>query len=250
MIILKSEEEIQKVKKSAKIVAEVLTELESLIKPGVSTFELDRIAEDLMKKKRSKPAFKGYRGYPCVLCTSVNEVIVHGIPSQKVILQEGDIIGVDCGVVVDGFYGDAAKTFGVGKVSAESEKLMKVTQESMMRGIEKILVGNRIHDISWAVQECAEAAGFSVVKEFVGHGVGRSLHEEPQIPNFGTPHTGIRLTPGMVLAIEPMVNLGTDKVKVLKDGWTAVTVDGRRSAHFEHTVALRENGYEILSILN
>lgn len=249
MIILKSPEEIQKIRKASKIVAEVLEEVAPMIVPGVTTQDIDRKAAELMKLKGSKPAFKGYRGYPAVLCLSVNEEVVHGIPSSKRILQEGDVIGVDCGVIVDGFYGDSARTFPVGKIDAESEKLLRVTRESLYKGIEQMVVGNRVHDISWAVQHHAESHGFSVVRDFVGHGVGRSLHEEPQVPNFGKPHTGIRLVAGMVLAIEPMVNAGVKEVKILEDGWTAVTLDGKRSAHFEHTIALTDKGFEILSVI-
>ncbi len=247
MIILKSPDEIEKMRKASRIVAEVIQELGPMVKPGVTTRDLDRQAEELMKKKGSIPAFKGYRGYPCVLCTSVNEEVVHGIPSANRVLKDGDIIGVDCGVIVDGFYGDSARTFPVGKVDEASQRLIDVTRESLDRGIGQIAAGNRIHDISWAVQSHVEAAGFSVVRDFVGHGIGRSLHEDPQVPNFGKPQTGIKLTVGMVLAVEPMVNVGGPEVRVLDDGWTAVTVDGRRSAHFEHTIALTEKGYEVLS---
>lgn len=248
MIILKSAAEIEKIRKAAKIVAEVIEELGTMIQEGITTKELDRIAEELIRKKGAKPAFKGYRGYPASLCTSVNDTVVHGIPSDQV-LREGDIVGIDCGAIIDGFYGDAAKTFPVGKMTPESQKLLEVTREALYQGIRQVSEGNRVHDISWAVQSHAEKAGFSVVRDFVGHGIGRNLHEEPQIPNFGTPGTGVRLTPGMVLAIEPMVNEGIPAVKVLEDGWTAVTLDGRRSAHFEHTVALTEKGCEILSEL-
>ncbi len=247
MIHLKSPEEVEKMRRASRIVAEVIQELGPFVKPGVTTRELDRLAEEMMRKKKAIPAFKGYRGYPNVLCTSVNETVVHGIPSDRA-LKEGDILGVDCGVVVEGFYGDSAKTFAVGQVDADSRRLMDVTRESLQKGIEQMAVGNRIHDISWAVQSHVEAAGFSVVKDFVGHGIGRSLHEEPQVPNFGTPKTGMRLSVGLVLAIEPMVNRGRPEVKVLEDGWTAVTADGMRSAHFEHTIALTEKGFEILSV--
>ncbi len=249
MIILKSPEEIEKMRRAAKIVAEVIAETAELIKPGVTTQDLDRFAAERMAKKGAKPAFKGYRGFPCVLCTSVNEEVVHGIPSAKKVLKEGDIIGVDCGVVVEGYYGDAAKTFGVGRIDAQSQKLIDVTRESLEQGIRKMSAEGRIGDISRAVQEHVEKAGFSVVREFVGHGIGRSLHEEPQVPNYGKPNTGIRLSVGMVLAIEPMVNQGTPEVKVLDDGWTAVTTDARRSAHFEHTIALTSKGTEILSLI-
>ncbi len=249
MIILKSPEEISKIRKAAKVVAEVIEGIKPMVMPGVTTADLDKKAAELMKAKGAKPAFKGYRGFPAVLCLSVNEEVVHGIPSSKRVLQEGDIIGVDCGVIIDGFYGDSARTLPVGKVNAESDKLLQVTREALYKGIEQMEIGNRLHDISWAVQNHAESNGFSVVRKFVGHGIGRSLHEDPQVPNFGNPHTGIRLTAGMVLAIEPMVNVGTKDVKILEDGWTAVTLDGKRSAHFEHTIALTEDGYEILSEL-
>lgn len=248
MIILKSEAEIEKIRKASRIVAEVIKALEPMVREGVTTKDLDRMAEEWIRKKGALPAFKGYRGYPATLCTSVNETVVHGIPSNRP-LKEGDIIGIDCGAVFEGFYGDSAKTFPVGKVDAESKRLLDVTRESLYQGIRRIAVGNRLHDISWAVQSHVEKAGFSVVRDFVGHGVGRNLHEEPQVPNFGTPGTGVRLSTGMVLAIEPMVNQGTPEVKVLDDGWTAVTLDGKRSAHFEHTVALTEKGCEILSEL-
>lgn len=249
MIILKSPEEIDKIRKASKIVGEILQELQSLVVPGVTTRDLDRKAEEWMKKKGAKPAFKGYRDYPAVLCTSVNEEVVHGIPSTRRVLKEGDIVGIDCGVVIEGFFGDSAKTFSVGKIDQEAQRLLQVTEESLHLGIQRMVVGNRMNDIGWAVQSHAEQAGFSVVRDFVGHGVGRDLHEDPQVPNFGDPHTGIRLTAGMVLAIEPMVNVGVKEVKILEDGWTAVTVDGKRSAHFEHTIALTEKGFEVLSVV-
>ena len=248
MIVLKSPAEIEKIRRASRIVAEVLYELEAMVLPGATTRDLDRKAEALIRKKGALPAFKGYRGYPCTLCTSINEIVVHGIPSERV-LAEGDIIGVDCGAIVEGFYGDAAKTYAVGKADSESERLMRVTRESLENGIQQMVMGNRLHDISWAVQSHAEAAGFTVVKDFVGHGIGRQLHEEPQVPNFGNPHTGVRLAVGMVLAIEPMINQKGPEVKILDDGWTAVTQDGRRSAHFEHTVALTDKGCEVLSAL-
>ena len=247
MIILKSVEEIEKIRKASRIVAEVLNELGLMIQPGVTTRDLDRRAEEMMRQKGSLPAFKGYRGYPCSLCTSINETVVHGIPADRV-LVEGDIIGIDCGVIVDGYYGDAARSYAVGKIDSLSQKLLDVTRESLAQGIRQMVVGNRLHDISWAIQSHVEQAGFSVVRDFVGHGIGRSLHEEPQLPNFGNPHTGVRLAAGIVLAIEPMVNAGGSEVKVLDDGWTAVTADGTRSAHFEHTVALTDKGTEILTL--
>ncbi len=248
MIVLKSADEIDKIRRASRIVAEVLRELSDLIRAGVTTRELDRIAEEKILARRARPAFKGYRGYTATLCTSVNEEVVHGIPSDRR-LKEGDIVGVDCGVIVDGFYGDAAVTFPVGLIDPESEKLLKVTEEAMALGIGQMRLGNRMGDLSHAVQSHAEGHGYTVVRDFVGHGIGRELHEEPQVPNFGRPGTGIRLSVGMVLAIEPMVNLGTHEVRVLEDGWTAVTRDGRRSAHFEHTVALTEQGPEVLSVV-
>lgn len=248
MIILKSPDEIQKIRRASKIVAEVLQELEPMVKAGVTTKDLDRSAEEMIRKRGALPAFKGYRDYPSSLCTSINEIVVHGIPSNRA-LQEGDIIGIDCGAIVDGYYGDAARTFPVGKIDPESQRLLEVTRESLYRGIAEMVVGKRLNDIGSAVQSCVEENSFSVVRDFVGHGIGRSLHEEPQVPNFGTRGTGIRLSPGIVLAIEPMVNMGTHEVKILEDGWTAVTRDGKRSAHFEHTIALTEKGSEILSEL-
>lgn len=247
MIVLKSEAEIDKIRRASRIVAETLERLKEVVKPGVTTLDLDKLAEEMIRRHQAKPAFKGYRGYQATLCTSINEEVVHGIPSKKRVLKEGDIIGVDCGAIVEGFYGDAAKTFLVGQADQESRQLVKVTEESLERGIEQMKVGNRLHDISWAVQEHAERHGYTVVRDFVGHGIGRQLHEEPQVPNFGTSGSGIRLTAGLVLAIEPMVNIGRAEVTVLEDGWTAVTLDGKRSAHFEHTVALTEQGTEILS---
>lgn len=232
--------------RAGRMVAEILEMLKEVVKPGITTGDLDRMAEQWMLKKGAKPAFKGYRGYQHSLCTSVNEEVVHGIPGQRV-LKEGDIIGIDCGVIVEDFYGDAARTVPVGKIAAPLEKLVRVTKESLDRGLAQVVLGNRIHDIGHAVQELAEKEGFSVVRDFVGHGIGRQLHEDPQVPNFGKPHTGARLEVGMVLAIEPMVNVGGPEVKVLEDGWTAVTVDKQCSAHFEDTIALTEKGPEILT---
>lgn len=222
--------------------------LEETIKPGMTTKDLDRMAEEKIRKLGGKPAFKGYRGFQATLCTSVNEEIVHGIPSSRV-LKAGDIIGVDCGAIFEGYYGDAAKTLPVGKIDEESAKLIQVTKEALEKGVQEVQAGNRIGDIAAVIQRHAESHGYGVVRDFVGHGIGRQLHEEPQVPNFGLPHTGLRLSPGMVLALEPMFNLGTHEVKILEDGWTAVTADGKRSAHFEHTVALTPQGGEVLSIL-
>jgi methionyl aminopeptidase len=246
MVILKSPEEIEKMRASNLIVADILQELSTLVKPGVKTIELDRYAEEQARKRGARPAFKGYRGYSHSLCTSVNNVVVHGIPSERV-LEEGDILSLDFGIYYQGYYGDAALTVPVSRVSEAARKLMQVTEESLYRGIEQARAGNRLGDISAAVQECVEVAGFSVVRDFVGHGIGKSLHEDPQIPNYGVRGKGVELRPGMVFAIEPMVNEGTYEVKVLSDGWTVQTADGKLSAHFEHSVVITENGPVILS---
>jgi len=248
MVILKSAEEIEKLRKSNYIVAEVLEGLRELIKPGISTRELDVYAEEMVRERGAVPAFKGYMGYPASLCTSVNAEVVHGIPSDRV-LKEADIVSMDFGALYRGYYGDSAITVPVGKVSSVAVKLMKITNEALYKGINEAKAGNRLGDISAVVQNHVEDAGFSVVRDFVGHGIGRNLHEDPQIPNYGLRGRGIELKNGMVFAIEPMVNEGTFKVKVLKDGWTVVTSDGKLSAHFEHTVAITENGPVILSRL-
>jgi len=235
-------------RRSGHVVREVLDHVRSLVAPDVTTMDLERAAEDKMKELGVKPAFKGYYDYPCVLCTSINEEIVHGIPSDKRVLKAGDIVSVDCGVVLDGYYGDAAITVPVGgEITQELEKLLQVTEQSLYRGIEKVRIGNSVGDVGAAVQQYVEAAGFSVVREFVGHGIGTRLHEEPQVPNFGTPGHGARLREGMVLAIEPMVNSGKPEARVLGDKWTAVTADGSYSAHFEHCVAVTKNGPMILT---
>lgn len=247
-IVCKSAAEIEKMRHSGHIVREVLDHLRSMVKPGVTTMDLERAAEQKIKEFGAKPAFKGYYDYPCVLCTSVNEEIVHGIPSEKRMLKEGDIVSIDCGAVLDGYYGDAAITVPVGSgIRPELKKLLEVTEASLYRGIEQARVGNSIGDVGAAVQEHVEAAGFSVVREFVGHGIGTRLHEEPQVPNFGNRGHGARLREGMVLAIEPMVNSGKPDAKVLGDKWTAVTVDGSFSAHFEHCVAVTKEGPVILT---
>ena len=248
MVMIKSAEEVEKLRKSNYIVAEVLEGLRELIKPGITTRKLDVYAEETTKKRGAVPAFKGYMGYPASLCVSVNSEVVHGIPSETV-LKEGDIISMDFGVLYKGYYGDSAITVPVGKVSSVAVKLMKITDEALYKGINEAKAGNRLGDISAAVQDHVEGAGFSIVRDFVGHGIGRSLHEDPQIPNYGLRGRGIELKNGMVFAIEPMVNEGTFKVKVLKDGWTVVTSDGKLSAHFEHTIAITENGPVILSRL-
>ena len=246
MVILKLPDEIERLRTSNGIVAEILTELKERVKPGVTTRELDRLSESLSRKSRVVPAFKGYRGYPFALCTSVNGEVVHGMPSDLPLVS-GDILSLDFGVIYKGYYGDAAITVPVGTVSATAQRLMKVTEEGLYDGIEQALTGNRLGDVSAAVQRRVEAAGFSVVRDFVGHGIGRSMHEDPQIPNYGVRGRGIQLRPGMVLAIEPMVNEGSYRVKILPDGWTVVTEDGGLSAHFEHSVAITDNGPEILS---
>ena len=248
MVVLKLPEEISRLRTSNRIVAEILAELKERTKPGVTTRELNRLAEELSRKSRVTPAFKGYRGYPFALCTSVNGEVVHGMPSDRP-LSAGNILSLDFGVIYKGYYGDAAITVPIGNVSEVAMRLMRVTEQSLYEGIEKALAGNRLGDISAAVQGCVEKAGFSVVRDFVGHGIGKSMHEDPQIPNYGAAGRGIELRPGMVLAIEPMVNEGGYRVKVLSDGWTVVTEDGSLSAHFEHSVAITDNGPEILSRL-
>ena len=247
-IVCKSPAEIEKMRQSGRVVRQVLDHLRTLVVPGATTMDLERAAEQKMKELGVKPAFKGYFDYPCVLCTSINEEIVHGIPSEKRVLKAGDIVSIDCGVVLDGYYGDAAITVPVGEeITPELQKLLKVTEDSLYRGIEKVRIGNSVGDVGAAVQSFVEAAGFSVVREFVGHGIGTKLHEEPQVPNFGTPGHGARLREGMVLAIEPMVNFGKPEARVLGDKWTAVTADGSYSAHFEHCVAVTKNGPMILT---
>lgn len=246
MIVLKSQDEIDRMEAACRIVAEVLMKIRDILIPGMSTKELDDIAESFILSRKATPAFKGYKGYPATLCTSLNDQVVHGIPGPAV-LKKGDIISIDVGVYQGGFYGDAAITLPVGQISKEAGKLLSVTEEALYKGIEKAVAGNRLSDISHAVQKHAEADGFSVVRQFVGHGIGRGLHEDPQIPNFGKPGEGVILREGMTLAIEPMINAGTWKVDVLNDGWTAVTRDGSLSAHFEHTVAVTKNGPKILT---
>jgi methionyl aminopeptidase len=248
MINCKSHSELEKMRRSGHIVRQVLEMVWDMVAPGVSTMELERAAEDKIKELGAKPAFKGYYDYPCVLCTSVNNEIIHGIPSEKRVLKEGDIVSIDCGVVLDGYYGDAAITVPVGKsLSPELKKLLDVTETSLKRAIQEVRLGKTVGDIGAAVQEYVEANGFSVVREFVGHGIGTRLHEEPQVPNFGVRGHGTRLREGMVLAIEPMVNIGQPGARVLNDKWTAVTVDGSYSAHFEHCVAVTRNGPMILT---
>lgn len=246
MIILKSHEEIDRMEVACRIVVSVLEKIKDALAPGMTTKELDELAESFIISEKAVPAFKGYKGYPATLCTSLNDQVVHGIPGPTV-LKEGDIISIDVGVFHSGFYGDAALTLPVGKVSDKASKLLTATEEALYKGIEKAVTGNRLSDISSAVQKHVERDGFSVVRNFVGHGIGRELHEDPQIPNFGKPGKGPLLREGMTLAIEPMINAGTWKVDVMDDGWTAVTKDGSLSAHFEHTVAVTEKGPKILT---
>jgi methionyl aminopeptidase len=248
---IKSPREIELIRESSQIVAEVLALLGSRIKPGVHTKELDEIAERFIRSRGGTPAFKGYshdksNPFPASICISVDDVVVHGIPNGTT-LQEGQIVSIDVGVRKNGYYGDGARTFPVGRISEEKQRLLRVTEESLYKGIEKAVAGNHVHDVSFAVQKYVESHGFSVVRDLVGHGVGRSLHEEPAIPNYGEPGTGIKLKEGMVLAIEPMVNAGTYKVEVDADGWTVRTADKKPSAHFEHTVVVRKGEPEILT---
>ena len=246
-IMLKSAAEIEIMKEANQIVAEILVLLKNTVDIGISTFELDRLAEDHCKKLGAKPAFKGYRGFPGSICASINEEVVHGIPSRKRKVQRGDIISIDFGVQYRGFFGDSAITIAVGKIDEELERLVKVTRESLEAGIKEVRPGNRVSDISRAVQDLVEQNGFSIVRQFVGHGIGSQLHEPPEVPNFYQGERSARLLPGMVLAIEPMVNMGTAKVKPLKDGWTIVTADAKPSAHFEHSIAVTEDGPLVLS---
>ena len=246
MIIIKSSLEIERMRRAGRFVAEILEVLAEKVRPGVSTQMLNELAEAESAKRKARPAFKGYGGYPYSLCCSPNNGVVHGMPSANE-LVEGDIISLDFGLVVDGFYGDAAVTLPVGRISSEAQRLLQVTRESLSIGIQHALPGARLHDVSSAIQKHVEQNGYSVVRDFVGHGIGAQLHESPQVPNFGRAGTGPVLKPGMVLAIEPMVNQGVHAIKVLDDGWTAVTADGRLSAHFEHTVAITECGPEILT---
>lgn len=246
-IILRSRKEIERLRASNRVVMSVMAKLKEAIRPGVTTLELDALAERIIREQGAVPAFKGYRGYQHTICASVNEEVVHGVPSGRK-LEEGDIVSVDVGAKLYGYYGDHAVTFPVGHVDPNAEKLLKYCEESLFKGIEQARPGNRLFDISYAVQKHAESAGFSVVRSYVGHGVGTNLHEEPQVPNFGEPGTGPELKAGMVLAIEPMLNMGVHDVKVLNDEWTVVTADEKLSAHFEHSVAITEDGPDILSL--
>ncbi len=246
-IEVKTPEQIELMRTAGRIVSEILDELEKAVAPGVSTWDLDHLAEELIAKKGAQPAFKGYHGFPACLCASVNEEIVHGIPSRARKLEEGDLMKLDFGVRYKGFFGDAARTVPVGRISGDAQALVDVTRGALQKAIEQVVSGNRVGDVSYAVQHHVESHGFSVVHDFVDHGIGRQLHEAPQVPNFGEPGTGIRLRPGMVIAIEPMVNQGTSRVNVLDDEWTAVTADHKLSAHFEHTVAVTDGAPDILT---
>lgn len=247
MIILKSPKEIEYMKEAGKIVAYAHERVREQIKPGITTKELDQIAEREIIKHKAIPAFKGYHGFPASICASINEEVVHGIPGLKT-LKDGDIISIDIGAVYDGYYGDAAKTHGVGKISEEAQMLIEVTRQSFYEGLKLCVEGNRLSDVSYAIQKYVEAHGFSVVRDYVGHGIGQSMHESPQIPNFGPPGKGPRLAEGMVLAIEPMVNAGTFQVKTLLDNWTVVTCDNSLSAHYEHTIAITKEEPILLTV--
>ena len=248
-IVLKNNDEILLMQEANQIVAETLQMLQEMVSPGMTTWEMDKLAEDLCLARKAQPAFKGYHGFPGSLCVSVNEEVVHGIPSKKKRLKKGDIVSIDFGVRYKGFYGDSAITLPVGNVTEQVHCLLTITRESLKKGIEQVVVGNRVGDISKAIQTHVEANGFSVVRQFVGHGIGTELHEAPEVPNFYQGGHTARLLPGMVLAIEPMVNMGTHKVKVLRDGWTVITGDKKPSAHFEHSIAVTENGPLVLSSL-
>lgn len=247
MIPIKTEEEIKILAEANGIVARILKSLKTIVKPGISTKDLEPFADDLIKKSGATAAFRGYHGYPSSICTSINEEVIHGIPSKEKTLKEGDIISIDLGVKFKGYYGDAAFTCPVGEIGSETKKLIDITEKALYKGIDMGKEGNHLFDISWAIQSFVEDADYNVIRDFVGHGIGRELHEEPQIPNFGTPNTGPLLREGMVFSIEPMVSQGTWEVKVLDDKWTAVTLDGSLSCHFEHTIAITKNGPVILS---
>jgi len=247
MVYTRSPREVDKISRSCQIVADTLIMLEPHIITGARVSDLDQMAEDFIRSQGARPAFKGYMGFPATLCVSIDDAVVHGIPGDDV-LKEGQIVGVDCGAELDGYYGDHARTFSIGTVDARKQKLMDVTRESLMKGIEQATPGNYVGDIGNAVQTCAESNGFSVVRELVGHGIGRALHEEPQIPNYGKVKQGYKLRSGMCIAIEPMINAGAKEVFTAKDGWTILTKDGQASAHFEHTIAITNNGPKILSV--
>lgn len=247
MMNIKSDTELEYMRSAGKVVADTLAMIQKVIKPGITTAEIDKLAEDFILAQGAIPSFKGYGGFPGSICASVNDVVIHGIPNDTV-LVEGDIISVDCGAILNGYHGDAARTFPVGNISKEAQHLIDVTKESFFKGIEKAVVGNRLTDISAAIQKHAESFGYSVVRDFVGHGIGTSMHEDPQVPNYGTAGKGPKLVHGVVLAIEPMINMGNYKVKIKPDGWTVVTSDGKLSAHYENTIAITNEGVEILTL--
>jgi methionyl aminopeptidase len=249
MIIGKSKRELEKMRAAGRLVGQVREHLRSMVRPGITTLEIDRVAEKIIRDAGALPTFKGYNGFPYSICASVNEQIVHGFPSNYA-LKEGDIFSIDCGVTLEGFVGDTAATVPVGKVDDEKLRLIRVTEECLERAIQQCRPGNRLGDIGWAVQQHAEANGYSVVRDYVGHGIGRRMHEDPQIPNYGRPGLGDKIKAGYVFAVEPMVNQGTHFTKVLKDGWTVVTVDGKPSAHAEHTIAITEDGPEVLTLVS
>jgi methionyl aminopeptidase len=247
MINLKSPREIERMKGASRIVAEILLELRAIVKEGMTTAEIDRMAEDMTLKKGAKPAFKGYRGFPASICISINDEVVHGIPSPKRVLKTGDVVGLDFGVIYDDYYGDSAVTVAIGEIRPEVRNLLDVTEQALYKAIEAAVPGNTISDVSAAVQRLAEAHHFGIVREFCGHGIGRALHEDPPVLNYVQNGKGAKIKPGLVIAIEPMINLGSEKVKILDDGWTVVTLDGRPSAHFEHTIAITADGPQILT---
>jgi methionyl aminopeptidase len=242
-------DELAKMRRAGRVVAEIHEATRAAIRPGISTADIDRVARDVLDRRGAASNFLNYHGFPAVVCTSPNSMIVHGIPSPTVILDEGDIISVDCGAIIEGYHGDAAYTMGVGEVSAEAARLMEVTERSLMAGIDQLRPGNRLHEVGRAVQEVAEAAGFSVVREYVGHAIGTAMHEEPQVPNYWPGSPGPTLKSGMVFAVEPMINAGTAATVQLDDGWSVVTADGRLSAHFEHTIAVTDDGPEVFTVL-
>jgi len=249
MIHYKSVREIELMRRPNEVVAEVLIKIEEMVEPGITTAELDSFAEDIIRKSGARPAFKGYRGFPATLCTSINEQVVHGIPSRNVKLREGDIISIDVGAEYEGWFGDSARTFPVGEIAEEDRRLIEITRAALEKATEKAVIGNRLSDISHTIQSYAESNGYSVVREYVGHGIGNEMHESPQVPNYGKPGRGPVLKEGIVLALEPMVNIGTWETDVLEDDWTVVTADRKKSAHFENTIAVTENGPLVLSKL-
>ncbi|MEY2396874.1 MAG: methionyl aminopeptidase [Actinomycetota bacterium] len=244
----RNNDELAKMRKAGRVVAEMHEKTREAIRPGITTMELDQVARDVLDKRGARSNFLNYHGFPAVICTSPNDMIVHGIPSEKVVLNEGDIISIDCGAIIEGYHGDAAYTAGVGDISPEARKLIEVTEASLTAGIAAMVDGNRLSDIGHAVQTVAEAGGYSVVREYVGHAIGTAMHEEPQVPNYGPPGKGPKLRSGMVFAIEPMINMGRPETFLLEDGWSVVTADGSLSVHVEHTIAITDNGPEIFTV--